>query len=241
MNIHRTGLAAAVIAAGFFSVANANAAIVQNTNSGSVAVTNGGTAGQVFGNILLSGTDDRSNYLVFDLGTLASQLGGLPAGAATLTITSPGFWGTPDATENFSLWDFTGDVAALRSYGFSNPPSAAAATAIRDDLRSGISYGSAVLSRPASGGMSNVVVTLNADAVAAINSTLGSTYKFFAIGGFSDSLADGGLQYLFNSSGGGPGIASLDVAPVPVPAALWLLSSGLAGLGALRRRKLAAA
>jgi hypothetical protein len=239
VNIHRLGLASAVLAVAF--VGSAQAATVQNTKSGSVAVINNGTAGQVFPNILLSGTDDRSNYLIFDLTTLAGQLAGQSAGSATLTLTSPGFYSTPDATENYSLWDFSGDVTALQTYGFATPPNATVAAAVRDDLRSGTLYGSTVISKPVSGGLPNLVITLNAAALAAINSTLGAPSKFFVIGGFSDSLTNGGLQYLFQSSSGGPGIASLDVQPVPLPAALWLVGSGLMGLGTLRRRSLAVA
>ena len=121
-------------------VNNANAATINNVASGSVAVVGADCCrtGQVFSNIILDAANNRSNYLVFDLSSLASQLAGQDARSATLTLTQPGFYGSADPTETFTLWDFTGDVTALKGYGFTNPPNAADAAAIREDLRSGI-------------------------------------------------------------------------------------------------------
>jgi len=101
------GLAAVALAAGF--AGGAEAATIHNTASGSVTVlpTNGG-AGQVFGNLLL-GDPGRANYLVFDLSSFANQ----QIGSATLTITAPGFYSSSDASENFSLWDYSGNVGTL--------------------------------------------------------------------------------------------------------------------------------
>ena len=197
-------------------VNNANAATINNVASGSVAVVGADCCrtGQVFSNIILDAANNRSNYLVFDLSSLASQLAGQDARSATLTLTQPGFYGSADPTETFTLWDFTGDVTALKGYGFTNPPNAADAAAIREDLRSGISYGSTVISQPAGGPLSSITITLDPMAIAAINSTLNSANLLFAIGGFSDTLT--GQQLLFQSSGGGPNIARLDVVPVPI-------------------------
>ena len=172
MNKYQIGLAAAVLAASF--VNNANAATINNVASGSVAVVGADCCrtGQVFSNIILDAANDRSNYLVFDLSSLASQLAGQDARSATLTLTQPGLYGSADPTETFTLWDFTGDVTALKGYGFTNPPNAADAAAIREDLRSGISYGSTVISQPAGGPLSSITITLDPMAIAAINSTL---------------------------------------------------------------------
>ena len=238
MNKYQIGFAVAALAASF--VNNANAASVTNVASGSVAVVGAACcpAGQVFGNIILDAAANRSNYLVFDLSSLASQLAGKDVASATLTLTNPGFYSSADATESFTLWDFTGNVTALKGYSFANPPSAADAATIRHDLRSGISYGSTVISKP-SGALPNITITLNAAAIAALNSALDSASLLFAIGGFSDTLT--GQQLLFQTSGGGANIARLDVEPVPLPAAIWMFGSVLLGLAAARWRKLAAA
>ena len=229
MNKLHLGLAAVLMAAGF--AGGADAATINNTASGSVTVlpTNGG-AGQVFGNLLL-GDPGRANYLVFDLSSLANQT----IGSATLTITAPGFYSSSDASEHFALWDYSGNVSTLASYSFSNPPDAATAAAVRTDLSSGLSYGSVDIAKPANGALPNIVVTLSADAIANINSKLGSASHLFAIGGSSDTL--GTNQYLFQTSGGGAGIAQLDLQPVPLPAGIWLLVSGLMGLGAAARKR----
>jgi len=146
----------------------------------------------------------------------------------------------PDPTETFRLWDFTGDVTALKGYGFANPPTAADAAAIREDLRSGISYGSTVISQPAGGLLSSITITLDPEAIAAINSMLDSANLLFAIGGFSDTLT--GQQLLFQSSGGGPNIARLDVVPVPIgDVGLPGMVMALGGIIALARRRRKAA
>lgn len=238
MNKYQIGLAAAALAASF--VSNANAASVNNVASGSVTVTGAACclSGQVFGNIILDAANNRSNYLVFDLSSLAGQLAGLDVASATLTLTQPGFYGSADPTETFTLWDFTGDVNALKGFSFANPPTAAAAATIREDLRSGISYGSTVISKPVAGLLPNITITLNAEAIAAINGAL-DTNVLFAIGGFSDTLT--GQQLLFQTSGGGAGIARLDVEPVPLPAAVWLFGTVVLGLVGAGWRKRAAA
>ena len=81
--------AAAVLAASF--VNNANAATINNVASGSVAVVGADCCrtGQVFSNIILDAANNRSNYLVFDLSSLASQLAGQDARSANLTLLSP--------------------------------------------------------------------------------------------------------------------------------------------------------
>jgi hypothetical protein len=240
VNKLKTGL----IMAGLASVAgHAFAAPVENVASGSVAIVSNGSTPQVFNNLLLDPDANRSNYLVFDLNQIRAQLGGQQLGSATLTITNPGTYATGNASETFSLWDFGGDVNALRNYGFSTPPSSVAvATAVRDDLRSGTSYGSTVINNPAPGSLGPISIVLNEAGVAGLNAALGTAAQFFALGGYANIAGTGAGHYLFISSNGtgslGAGNARLDVQPVPVPAALWLLGSGVAALGgAIRRRR----
>jgi len=183
---------------------------------------------------------DSAGFFILWPRSLASQLAGQDARSANLTLTQPGFYGSADPTETFTLWDFTGDVTALKGYGFTNPPNAADAVAIREDLRSGISYGSTVISQPAGGPLSSITITLDPMAIAAINSTLDSANLLFAIGGFSDTLT--GQQLLFQSSGGGPNIARLDVVPVPIGGVgLPGMVMALGGIIALARRRRKAA
>ena len=74
----------------------------------------------------------------------------------------------------------------------------------------------------------------------------GAQAFFFLTGGGHDGQ-DSHLLYSFNTTAGDIGefivtVASqAQVKPVPVPAAVWLLGSGLLGLRALRRKRLAAA
>lgn len=225
MNMLKLSLATAAFA--FAIAGNASAAGVANVASGSVSAVN------TFNNIILDAANNRSNYLVFDLASLVGQLGGQAISSATITITAPGFYGSADATESFSLWDFSGDVTALKNYKYPSPQPINGA-AVRDDLRSGISYGSVEISKPTSGALSNVVITLNSNGIAALNNTLGLQNKLFAVGGFSDTLT--GNQVLFQTSGIAPN-AQLDVQPVPVPAAAWMFGSAVLGLGALRRKR----
>jgi hypothetical protein len=241
VNKYQIGLAVVALAASFAT--NANAASVNNVGSGSVATVGAPCcpAGQVFGNIILDAAGNRSSYLIFDTNSLASQLGGQQVGSATLTLTQPGFYSSADATETLTLWNYSGNVAALSNYSFQNPPNATDAATIRDDLRSGTSFGTAVISKPANGALPNITITLNADAIAAINNSLDSSVPL-VFGLFSDTLT--GQQLLFQTGGGGAGIAQLDVSPVPLPAALPLFATVLAGGGLIawrRKRKAAAA
>ena len=76
---------------------SAEASTISNIASGSVAVVGaGGNTGQVFPNIILDAANNRSDYMVFDLSSLAGQ----SLVTATLTITQPGFYTSSDASEN---------------------------------------------------------------------------------------------------------------------------------------------
>lgn len=241
MKKYQIGLAAAALAASLAT--SANAASINSVAAGSVSVVGAPCCqdGQVFTNILLDAAANRSNYLVFNVSSLNTQLGGRDAASATLTINAPaaGFYSSADTTETFTLWDFTGNATALAGYNFSNHPNAAGAEAIRQDLRSGTSYGSAVINKPVGGALPSIQIVLNAEGIAALNDAMDSADTLFVLGGFSDTLV--GQQLLFQSSTGGSAIASLDVSPVPLPGAIWLFGTVLLGLGAKQWRKRTAA
>jgi hypothetical protein len=226
----KLGLAAAALVAGF--TGSAGAATVDSIAKGSLAVLNGNP--QVFNTLLLNADANRSNYMVFDLTSLAGQLAGEDVVSATLTIKNPGSFTN---TETVNFYDFGGDVSALKNYTFANPPAAGVATGIRDDLRSGDLYGSTVVSV----GLSELSIALTAAAIADINNVLDNGGSFlFAIGGFSPTQT-GVVNYLFNSSGMAYG--ELDVVATPLPAALPLFATVLFGGGAMawrRKRKQAA-
>jgi hypothetical protein len=229
VNKYQIGLAAAALAACFAS--NAHAVTINNVGAGSIAIVNPSSspAGQVFNNFILSAPANRSNYVIFDISAYAGQ----QVSAATLTYTAPGF----NTAQTYSLWDFSGNAAALATYSFANPPpSAAVAATIRDDLRSGVSYGNVVVS---SGAATSISVVLNTAGIDALNNALASAATLFVIGGFSHTMT--GNDIMFQSSGA---TAQLDVSPVPLPAALPLFASVLAGGGLIawrRKRKAAAA
>jgi hypothetical protein len=239
--MYQIGLAAAALAASLAT--SANAASINSVAAGSVSVVGAPCCqdGQVFSNIILDAANNRSNYLVFDVSSLNTQLAGRDAASATLTINgaASGFYSSADSTETFTLWNFTGNRTALAGYNFSNHPNATDAETIRQDLRSGTSYGSAVISKPANGKLPDITITLNAEGIAALNAAMDSADMLFVLGGFSDTLT--GSQLLFQSSTGGNAIASLDVSAVPLPGAIWLFGTVLLGLGAKQWRKRTAA
>jgi len=149
---------------------------------------------QVFGNNPFSQFRD---YFTF----------GLPAGTGTiigaeLRILNPtGGYSSPDPTETYSLFDVSATPAALDANRLANDPTG---MAIHADLGSGTVYGSRVFS--AADNNTTVAITLNADAVAALNAAIGSTISF---GGAITSLAGTAAQVVFAFSNGAAGTVQL--------------------------------
>jgi len=117
-----------------------------------------------------------NDFNVFDL----SSLGGATATSATLVLPDIFDSGTPPF--NLSFWDVTTPLATLVN-------TVGTSAAIFTDLGSGIEYGSVAYG----GGASEITVTLDAAALAAINA--GGTGGYFAVGGTltpSSAVPDGG-------------------------------------------------
>lgn len=151
---------------------------------------------------------EEHNFFAFRLGQGIIQGNIL---SATLTLFNPaGGFGSgyegPVGGALYQLWDVTTDVNTLTAGGVGQ-------VGIFDDLGSGVSYGSRLVST--ADNATNVVINLNAAGLAAIAAASGvQGTSLFAIGG------------------------SLGAAPeVPEPGTYALMGAGLAGLALLRRRR----
>lgn len=232
------GLAAAALVVGV--AFNANALQVNSVGIGSVGIVgpvgNLGVHGQTYPGLQLDSGPDLSQYMVFDLSSLAGQLGTNDVSSATLTISG---LSSASITQGgaYELHDVSGDAAYLASIHGNMLLQEAFAKAWRDDLRDGDLYGTATLTVR----QTSISILLSAAAVADINQVVDSSgSKFFAIGGFSPGL----VGYNFNSSSAAN--VTLDVltntgaSATPLPAALPLFAAGLAGAGMMvwrRKRK----
>ena len=170
------------------------------------------------------GTGEYRNFLVFDLtgvtGTIVS---------ATLEAESPSTL-TPDPSETWTLYDVTTPVATLVAGGVS--------AAIFSDLGSGTSYGNVTV---ANGYTGIVTVTLNANAIAALNAAKGSS---IAIGGALSTLGAGSDEFIFaDSFGGYVRRLTIQTVATPVPTMnewgmiIFMVFAGLVSLYYLRRQR----
>ena len=221
--------------------AASNAATVESFDNGWYQ-NNGFTAG--VSNIYVGWNPNTGatyrNWLAFDLAGLAGQ----NITGATLTFYGGnGIYNSTDPSETLGLFDYTGSINAL----IGNQSGAG----IYNDLGSGVNYGTTNVSGP----LQQFSVTLTQAAIAALNAAANNSSDHrFVIGGAllsialvrdSDNWWKNEALFVIN----GPQSAleraaflSVETSPVPLPAALPLFASILAGSGlvAWRRKRKAA-
>jgi hypothetical protein len=173
------------------------------------------------------------NFFVFDLSAVTETIL-----SATLKLENPQITNN-SAPSTYTLYDVSTSVSALMA-----SQTGSIGTGIYTDLGSGISYGSIALNSTIGSGM--VEVTLNSDAIAAMNATTG----LFAFGG---SLIAGNSSpaVVFNGTSGSEYIrtlvlelaepvtppASTGIVPEPASMLVWCGVGLVACLGAAARRK----
>ena len=220
---------------GLLSPASANAAIftVNSFDNGSYAFN--GLHSPSNTNIFVGNAGN--NWLAFNVS---------PAAGATITGATLRFFGgngnyvSPDVSETYGLFDYLGNINSLLN--------GTGGVSTFNDLGSGTSYGQATVNGPSGISMPDFSVSLSLAAVAAISAAANSADSRFVIGGTILTLANLGnvTEALFVTSSALPAAAlTIETSPsaVPLPAALPLFATGLAGLGLLgwRRKRRAAA
>lgn len=165
------------------------------------------------------------NFFVFDLTGVA---GPITSAVLSLELTTQGQGGgylSADASETFTVWDFSGDIVQLLAGGNN-------LAGIFDDLGSGSPFGSISITDGDEG--TTLDITLNAAALAALNAADG----LFALGGSVTTLsvddpADPD-ELVFGFSHLGSPTRQL-ILNVPEPAALTTLCVFLGAAVSLRR------
>jgi hypothetical protein len=163
-----------------------------------------------------------NDFFVFDLSTVTG-----PITSAFLSLFNPACptcgYQSMSSTETFTVFDVSTPISELEAtHGATTP----LAPEIFNDLGSGTIFGSRTVSAADNGTMVNI--TLNSDAIAAINANLGGMIAF---GGSLTSLFDSAPpEVMFASGGNIPSdqrLLILNPVQAPEPSTLLLLGIGL--------------
>jgi len=163
---------------------------------------------------------ERNSFFVFDLSSITF------VDSATMRLFLPtGGYVSPDSTETFSLFDFTGDPADLINGN--------GGIAAFDDLADGNTFGSVDIAMADEN--SFIDIDFNAAGLAFLNSRVGGSV---AIGGAVTSLntATGG-EWVFGVPAGGPVPTPSLIVSVPEPSSIALIGFAFAAVTSRRRRR----
>ena len=231
---NRILLSAAAIAALAFGATSANAASIQNFDSGWYQNTGFATAG--VSNINVGSNSNtgavQRNWLAFNIAGLADQ----NITSATLTFYGGNGVNTSSTSETLGLFDYNGSINAIVGN--------AADFGIFADLGTGNSYGTIDI---APGAIQQFTVTLSAAAIADLNTAAhNASDTRFVVGGsllsISGPWANEQLFAIYGAQAALTPAAVLNLQTAPVPeAATWAMMLGGLGLvgGAMRRRRTA--
>lgn len=184
----------------------------------------GSTGNYGAGRLVLDETRDHNNYFVFDLSSVS---GTVTAATLHLLMQPTASYTSPDPAETYAVYDVGTSIATLVA--------GTGGVAAYNDLGSGGSFGSAVITAADAGTFVNI--SLNALGIAYVNAMLGGQIAF---GGAVTTLSGDFNQIVL----GGAGITQgnvmshtqLILTTIPLPGAVWLLGGALGVLGLVRRR-----
>jgi extracellular elastinolytic metalloproteinase len=132
-----------------------------------------------------STTSEHRSYFVFNLATITQTIT-----SAQLRLSNPtNGYSSPDASENFALFDVSTPLATLQASG-------TAQNTVYSDLGTGVSYGSQTVSSANNGGF--VTVDLNPEGLTALNAALGGN---LAVGGSLTTVVGTANQFIFGFTG----------------------------------------
>lgn len=159
-------------------------------------------------------------FFTFDLTNISGVVN-----SATISIRLGG-QDSQDLIETIGLFDVSTSASLLNTKGQVD-------ITIFNDLGTGTLYGSTDITIGSP--MSTILqITLNQSALTDINAQLGG---FFSIGSSLTTLDQAQFgEFVFGGTQEFANALTLDVAPVPIPSAVWLFGSGLLGLVGLSRR-----